>query len=373
MQNWIITGGQTLKPGGLTFDPLTVQDGKITSESTTNVRTYNACNCLVLPGIVDVHGDAFERVLTPRPYVSFPLELALRESDQQLIGNGITTAFHGLSASWEPGLRSVDTADGFLKTLSDQKTVLACDTYVNLRWETFCLDAEDQILSWLSENPSILLSVNDHLTAYRGLDENNSKIARMAERSGLSRAESLALIDTLWARADEVPGAVARLTAVATKLGRTVFAHDELTAQQRASNRAMGVSVSEFPMSTATAQAAIDAGEHVVLGAPNVLRGGSQNKAVDAEPAILSGLCTVLASDYYYPAQMAAAFALVDRRGLDLAQAWALVSRNPAQAVGLTDRGDFAEGNRADVLVVDGRTRQIRAVFVAGRKVYERE
>ncbi len=68
---------------------------------------FDATGLLVLPGIVDIHGDAFERQLQPRPGVDFPADIALADTESQLLANGITTAFHGVTLSWEPGLRSL--------------------------------------------------------------------------------------------------------------------------------------------------------------------------------------------------------------------------------------------------------------------------
>ncbi|MEM9911710.1 MAG: alpha-D-ribose 1-methylphosphonate 5-triphosphate diphosphatase [Pseudomonadota bacterium] len=373
MQSWIIENGDILTPDGLDSGDLVVSDGYISSDPMADARRFSAEGHLVLPGIVDVHGDAFERVLFPRPHVSFDLELALHEVDRQLVSNGITTAFHGLSASWEPGLRSFEAAGVFMNVLERTRGDLACDMHVNLRWEVFCLDHPEDLQAWLRANHSILLSLNDHLTAYRGLQSDHRKIKRMAERTGLTPDGCVALIEKLWERADDVPSVVQKITKDAVGLGRMVFAHDEVSPDMRASHRKLGVSVSEFPMTLDTARSAIDADEAVILGAPNVLRGGTQNNAVDAEPAITAGLCTALASDYYYPAPLLAAFLLSARGGIGFPQAWQLVSSAPAQAAGLQDRGVLCTGRRADIVVVNPKTRLVRATFVAGRKVYERE
>lgn len=373
MQNWIIKGGTCLLPSGLEITDIRIKGGHLCGDALKEARVLDARECLVLPGIVDAHGDGFERVVNPRPNVNFPLPLALREADSQMISNGITTAFHGLSASWEPGLRSVATGRQFLAALGETRDLLACDTHINLRWELFCLDHLDEIEAWLEEFPTMVLSLNDHLTAYRGLDESSTKITRLADRAGLMPLEAIEFIRALSARRDEVPAAVDRMTRAARRIGNVMFAHDEISPEQRGENKSLGVSVSEFPMTWDTAKSAIRGGDSVVLGAPNVVRGGTQNNAIDAEPAIAEGLCTVLASDYYYPAQLEAAFALVDRGTVDLAKAWALVSSGPARAVGLYDRGEIRKGLRGDLIVLDPKTRQIRAVFVAGRKVLERE
>jgi alpha-D-ribose 1-methylphosphonate 5-triphosphate diphosphatase len=122
-----------------------------------------------------------------------------------------------------------------------------------------------------------------------------------------------------------------------------------------------------------TAEEAASQGDDIVLGAPNVVRGGSHTGWTDATKMIGRGLCSVLASDYYYPAPLLAAFALAARRVVPLEQAWMLVSRTPAQAVRLTDRGNIARGQRADLVIVDpsvpDRPRVV-ATIVSGRVVH---
>ena len=373
MTNWKITGGRVLTPGGFEEIDISIVEGSLSLDDHRGGSELACEGCLVLPGIVDVHGDGFERVIRPRAGVDFPLPLALQEADRQMIGNGITTAYHGLTASWETGLRSFDAARTFLDIMADVAPTLDCDTRVNLRWEVYCLDPLDELISWLDRSPDMVLSLNDHLTAYLDLPPDHRKIIRLAERMETPREDVVAQIAALHARIDELPEAIARVTKASTARGLTVFAHDETSPDQRRANRALGVSVSEFPMTWDTARETAAGDEHIVLGAPNVLRGGSQNNAIDAEPAISSGLCSVLSSDYYYPAPLLAAFALADRGVVPLETAWSLVSSSPAEAVGLSDRGRIAEGLRADVLIIDAETRRLKTVFAGGRRVLQRD
>jgi len=120
-------------------------------------------------------------------------------------------------------------------------------------------------------------------------------------------------------------------------------------------------------MSEETARAARDAGEHVVMGAPNVMRGGSHIGWASAADLAERGLATVLASDYVWPAMLEAAFVMASRGRMDFASAWALVSTNPAAAAGLDDRGRIAPGLRGDIVLVDPGRRAPVATFVEGR------
>ncbi|HZF75741.1 MAG TPA: amidohydrolase family protein, partial [Acetobacteraceae bacterium] len=143
--------------------------------------------------------------------------------------------------------------------------------------------------------------------------------------------------------------------------------HDDASPEDRAAFRALGATICEFPMTEEAAGAARAAGEHVVMGAPNVVRGGSHLGWASAAPLAEHGVVSVLASDYYWPAMMEAAFAMESRGVLSPGRAWALVSANPAAALDLTDRGRLAPGLRGDVVVADPATRAPVATFARGR------
>ena len=339
-------------------------------------RTLDAAGALVLPGIVDIHGDAFERQIMPRPGVSFPLAMALLDSDRQAIANGITTVFHGVTWSWEPGLRDGDNARRMLEGIEALRPRLAADTRFHLRHETYNLDAEGPILDWLGAGRIDALAFNDHLTATLRSKNRVVKLAPMMARSGLSETEFMRVVEARAARAAEVPGVIARLAAKAAAVGVPLLSHDDTCPEQRRWFRALGCRVAEFPVTEDTAREAAAAGDDIVLGAPNVVRGGSHVGFVKASDMVARGLCSVLASDYYYPAPLAAAFRLVADGVAPLSAAWALVSQTPARAAGLRDRGVIAAGRRADLVVVDaadGDAPRLEAVVAAGRLVYLRD
>lgn len=370
--SWEILGGDILGDTGFQTGVLHIDEGRISNDPAKNMLPYNAENAWVLPGIVDLHGDGFEAIVEPRPGVHFPFDLAYREADRQMISNGITTGFHALTISWEPGLRDISVSRKLWSALHSISGSLDCDARFNLRWETFALDHVDEVIGWLSAQSGDILSINDHTTANHGLSEDSAKLKRMAARMGLSPADAQSKIAEVWARREEVPAATDDICARAAILGRTAMSHDDATPQDRQTGRTRNLTVSEFPTTLEAAKEARAAGEHVIMGAPNALRGQSHNGALCATQAIKNGLCTILASDYYYPAQFHAAFRLADEGVLPLDEAWALVSTNPAAAVGLTDRGTLSAGKRADLLVVDKETRKIRTVYVEGRRVLDR-
>ncbi len=373
--SWLITGGRTLSGGEIAANEIAVSGGTIANAARTGMRPFDVAGCLVLPGIVDVHGDGFERQIQPRPGVNFAIDVALIETDQQLIVNGITTAFHGLTVSWEPGLRSIETARTFVATLERVRPRLSCDTRLHIRWETFALDALDEVLTWAAREQGPIIAFNDHTTSMAEGGKQKKNLPQWAARTGLSQDGYLELLETIWARRAEVEKAVADAAARALKQGAVLFAHDEASPEDRRRFRDLGIAASEFPMTAETARVARDAGEHTILGAPNVVRGGSHTGAINAAEAVEAGLCSVLASDYYYPSQLLAAFKLSADGRVHLATAWDLVSKNAAEAAGLTDRGVLEPGRRADIVVVDDRDPalpQVVAVFVGGKLVLDR-
>jgi alpha-D-ribose 1-methylphosphonate 5-triphosphate diphosphatase len=347
--------------------------GSVGSDRSHGALTVDARGLTVLPGIVDLHGDAFERQMMPRPGVDFPIDVALVDSDRQAIANGITTVFHATTWSWEPGLRSGDNARQLLNAIEELRPRLAADTRFHLRHETYNIDAEGEIAQWLSDGRIDLLAFNDHMDATIADLSKPQKRNRMVERTGLSSQAFDALVERVVARADDVPAAIARLAEAARSAGVKMLSHDDNSPEMRQAFRAQGVAIAEFPVNEETARDAAEGGDFIVFGAPNVVRGGSHTGWTKAADMIEKGLCSVLASDYYYPAQLLAAFRLAVDGVLPLAHAWQLISVAPAHAAGLADRGKLAAGQRADIILVDDETPlrpRIVAVIAAGRLVH---
>lgn len=364
MQALTITNGHALINRALVQVDIFVSEGEITEAAQPGAKVFDASGLLVLPGIVDIHGDAFERQIQPRPGINFPIDLALADTERQLLANGITTAFHGVTLSWEPGLRGVETWSALLVALERYRAT--CDMRVHLRFEAFNLDALDTALADIAAGRVHLLAFNDHTPSIMKRLDDDAKASKYSERGSMSLPEFRALAHRIAARAGDVPAARDQLAAAARAAGLPMASHDDYTIGEREQFRALGAMVCEFPTSEDVAHAARAAGEAVVMGAPNVVRGGSHIGWASAAKMAEAGVCSVLASDYYYPAMMHAAFILAGRGVLSLPQAWALISENPARAGKLTDRGVIAPGKRGDLVIVDA-TGRLRATIVAGR------
>jgi alpha-D-ribose 1-methylphosphonate 5-triphosphate diphosphatase len=187
-------------------------------------------------------------------------------------------------------------------------------------------------------------------------------MAKTVERPGLKAADFEDLLARVGELAADVSTANAQLASIARSANVPLASHDDLSPACRATFRDLGCRISEFPVTRETAQAARD----------NVVRGGSHLSLVSAESLVRAGLCDVLASDYYYPALLQAAWRLAGSTA-EIAAFWPLVSRNPALAVGLADRGNLSPGARADFIAVDvgSGVPRVAATFVGGRLVYE--
>src|SRR5258706_8947143 len=199
------------------------------------------------------------------------------------------------------------------------------------------------------------------------------KRSRMVERTGLSSEAFDCLVASVVSRSHDVPASIARLAKAARDANVRMLSHDDESPAMREAFRAQGVGIAEFPVNEETARAANNAGDFIVFGAPNVVRGGSHTGWTNAADMIAKGLCSVLASDYYYPAQLLAAFRLAADDMLPFPQAWNLISAAPARAAGLSDPGVLAPGYRADIILVDDEfplRPRIVAVIAAGRLVY---
>lgn len=370
-----IIGGSVLADGQFTSAEIAIGDGVIvrSDDGRADALTIDAHGLHVLPGIIDIHGDGFERLVHPRPAAPVDPVIALLEADRQFAANGITTAYHSVTWSWEGGTRGPEAARAILEAVAELRGHLAVDTRYHLRHETFNLDAEPVMIDWIAKGLIDCLAFNDHMAGTIKQRHRPDKMAGMITRSGLSEAQFHALIERVHAREAEVPASIMRLAAAARARGLPMLSHDDMSPAMRRWYRDLGCGIAEFPINEETAVAAAAAGDPIVFGAPNVMRGGSHTGCPSAAEMAARGLCTVLASDYYYPALALAPFKLAAGGLLPLAKAWALVSSGPADALGLVDRGRISPGLSADLVLAEDRSPwppRIIATIVRGHLVY---
>jgi len=364
MQSLRITGGRVLLPEGEHQADIILRDGLIAEDGPAQ-GTIDASGLLVLPGIVDIHGDAFERQLQPRPGVDFPAELALRDTEAQLLANGITTAFHGVTLSWEPGLRSRDAWSALIAALHARDWT--CDMRVHLRWEAYNLDALETAIADITGGRVHLLAFNDHTPSIIKKLKDPVAGAKYSDRAGMTLDAFRDLAGRIAARSGQVADGLDRIGAAARAAGLPMASHDDDAIAVRQAFRARGARICEFPMAEEVGQSARDAGDFVVMGSPNVVRGRSHLGWASAAVMAEAGICNILSSDYFYPAMLRAAMILSGRGVFDLPRAWALISANPAAAAGLTDRGTIEPGKRGDIVLVDPAGPTVVATIAGGR------
>lgn len=354
-----IHGAQVLGPDGLEQDPLAIAGGVIANRGD---RRVDLSGFTILPGIVDPHGDGFERHVAPRRGAMRDVDAGIRAAEAEMAANGITTGVLAQFISWEGGLRGPDFADKVFTALRDTDTLT--EIIPQARFETHLLDDYDDLPARLDAWSVSYVVFNDHLPHDRlAAGKKPPRLVGQALQAGRSPEAHQELLLELHARTAEVPGALDRLCSELRHRGVRMGSHDDRTAADRAAWQARGVEIAEFPETLEAAEAP----GQVVLGAPNVMRGGSHKGNVSALDLIFKEAADALASDYHYPSLRRAALNLAETLGL--AAAWRLVSEGPARVLGLEDRGRLEAGLRADLVILD-RDHRVAATIAGGHVSY---
>jgi len=332
----------------------------------------------LLPGIVDIHGDMFEREIHPRPSANIPHDMALYELDKKLAANGITTAYAAISFAWhkDDTMRSEDNARKLIAAVNEMKPSLLVDHYVHARFEITNPEAAEVLHDVVGKRQVHLVSVMDHTPGqgqYRDIEAYvKFSVEWSREKLGREITEDDARLHV--ERAQQRPkawDAVEGLAKEAPKHGLILASHDDDSPERVDILADMGFDVSEFPVTMEAAEAARARGMHVVMGAPNALRGQSHSGNLSAIEAVSAGVVDTLATDYYPPAMLHAAYKVFRSNIMPLHEAAKLVSTNPADAMGLKDRGTIEAGKRADLVIVDDAAcPRIRGTLCAGVPVF---
>ena len=343
-----------------------IEDGRIASIESNGTRppgSIDGSGAFCLPGLIDSHSDGLEKEINPRPGVMLPEAFALRSFEARMRSAGITTVFHGIGFEDDPHYaRTVDLAHRLADAVQDRRR--AYDSTVEHRI-LYRLDARDPSVHLaLCErfaakpdplDPAPLVSFEDHTPGqgqYRDIEFVRKGMATSPKYAGRdvdeALAERMALRESM---AHNREHGLARLRSEAIASRLRIVAHDPTTRDDIAEARTWPAEVAEFPTTLEAARAAREFGLPSVMGAPNVLRGGSHSGNVSAESLVRENLCTTLASDYQPAAMLAAVFLLAKRGAASPPRAVRLVTDGPAGMVGLQDRGRLEVGLRADLLL----------------------
>lgn len=361
-------------PDGVFADSrLEVEDGLITRTEPGRLLKDMPHGLVVVPGLIDLHGDMLEREIEPRPGSRFPAELALRELDKRHVASGITTAY--LAISFADFIERAENdlearTKSLIRTVCSLRSQLGCDTRVHARFEAVYPQAAPLLGELIGQGQVQMVSLMDHSPGQGQFRDLEAYIHYMAAWLKVERRQAEAELEKQLA----LPKAwetVREVAALAREHSLPLASHDDDTAQKVALMRELGTTISEFPVTLEGAEAAKAQGMWTLMGAPNALRGGSHSGNLSALEALKSGLLGGLASDYYPAAMLHAAFAVANCGHAPLHEAVKLVSLNPAQVAGLLDRGSLEVGKRADfaLLNVAGGP-DVVATFVAGEIVY---
>ncbi|MEP3639346.1 MAG: alpha-D-ribose 1-methylphosphonate 5-triphosphate diphosphatase [Paracoccaceae bacterium] len=342
---------------------ITIEQGVITEVTEGDTVPQGALDCdgdLVLPGLVELHTDNVERHIEPRPEVDWPHLPALLAHDAELASTGITTVFDAMRVgSIHSGKgRYIDYARNLADELLDARAagLFKISHFLHLRAEICSETLLDELAAFGPTDRVGIISLMDHTPGQRQFRDLMVLKTYIAKKRGMNDAEFSDHVQNLKSLqerfgAKHETGAVAE----ASRLGAVLASHDDTTAKHVATSASNGIGFAEFPTTVEAAEACRNHGIAVMMGAPNLIRGGSHSGNVAAEDLAKRDLLDIVSSDYVPSALLLSAFHLA-RVWNDLPRAVATVTRNPAKAARLADRGALQVGMRGDVL----RVREIR-------------
>lgn len=335
-------------------------------------RELDGDGALCLPGLVDLHCDALEKEVEPRPRIAFAHDFALVNSDRRNLMCGITTVYHAVSfAGGEWGVRDPRVAGDVVRAVRAFRGLV--DHRVHARYEVTDAGGEEPVGELIRDRQCDLISFMDHSPGQGQFRDMAAYVAYMVRTYHVSEAESLRFGEGKVASRASAPKRMARLAAAAAAQGIALASHDDDTPEKVAEMARLGVTISEFPIGLDAAQAAVAAGMVTLFGAPNVVRGRSSGGNVRALDVILAGACTGLCADYHPPSLLASVLSLPAISHLGLPEAVRLASEAPARAAGLGDRGSLEEGKRGDVVLVrtGAGPARVECVLAGGRVVLD--
>ncbi|MBD2357443.1 alpha-D-ribose 1-methylphosphonate 5-triphosphate diphosphatase [Tolypothrix sp. FACHB-123] len=377
-----IQGVDVLTPDGWVKDAtVLIEDGQFISidqaPSHNGFYLVNAQGLQMLPGIIDLHGDAFERMICPRPGVNFPLPIAIADNDRNLLASGITTFYCSITDSYEPGLRSRDSARALIDfILGVGKQVLHCNHRIHIRHEEANIAGHQELCDWMISGKVHLLSINDHLPPPGNQKRFSRYINSVKQRSSMSLEEIEELINQVTAKRHEGDAQIQELVELAHKYRIPLASHDDDSLEKVLLSQQRGVAIAEFPATVDLAAKCREYGAAVLMGAPNLVRGGSHLGLMSVAEAVKNNVIDCLCSDYHYPSLFYAPFKLQELGLMSFEKAWSLVSSLPAEAAGISDRkGKIAPGLDADFLLISPNNSlpsaitAISSVYIAGQEV----
>ena len=377
MKTYLINARIVLKDSIIEDGSVLISNGKITSINPDSVVADEVIDLqgkTLMPGMIDLHCDALEKEVEPRPNVHFPLDFACAQADKRNAAAGITTVYHALSfANDELGVRNNDFAADIARAVGNWRPHGLVDNRVHCRYEITDETGAPVLKKLIEDDAMHLISMMDHtpgqgqfkdMAAYRDYLTQNYK--KTADEVNVIVDRKLEAASGAFMRMEE-------LAYAAHSAGISIASHDDDSIERVETMNKIGADISEFPITLEAAQAAKKSGMSTIFGAPNILRGKSQSGSMKAIEAIHEGVADCLCADYSPASLIVAIFKIPELSDLDLPAAVRLVTSNPAKAARLDDRGEIAVGKRADLIVIDtpAGLPQVSQVWSNGTSVYQ--
>ncbi len=339
---------------------LAVTDGRIAEvgEGDAPPGSVDAGGDLVMPGLIELHTDHLEAHYVPRPKVFWDPIAAVVSYDGQLATSGITTVLDSLRVWREDGAEEVDGRAGVLAAAiaaAREENLLRSDHFLHLRCEIPMPSVVEEAKELIGRPDVRLMSLMDHTPGQRQFrDEVKLRQYYRGKGAGMTDAELDVLFERRFAYQKTYAATNMRaIVALAQQYEIPLASHDDTTEENVTDAIRDGVAVAEFPTTIEAARGLHQAGIGILMGAPNVVRGGSHSGNIAAVDLAREGLLDILSSDYIPSSLLMAALQLPRLvSDIDLASAVCTVSKAPAEAVGLHDRGEIAVGKRADLIRV---------------------
>ena len=379
MTETILANATLVLPTETLRGQLRMIDGRIADIAPGSNVPAGAMDCagdLVMPGLIELHTDNLERHIEPRPKVDWPHASAILAHDAELASVGITTVFDALRVGSVVSNAKANYGE-YARVLADEILGLRADGFLrishflHLRAEVCSETLIDELAKFGPDDRIGIVSLMDHTPGERQFRDLSQLRKYVIGKHGISEAEFEDHVASQRAMTERLgPAHEAAAVDAARRYGAVLASHDDTEVDHVARSARHGAHFAEFPTTVAAAQACRDHGIKVMMGAPNLIRGGSHSGNVAAEELARGDLLDIVSSDYVPSSLLSAALMLGDLWG-DMARGIATVTAAPADAAGLPDRGHLVPGARADVIRVArlGSAGAVRGVWVQGRRV----